>query len=201
MKVLFFTLLCSASLIQGSAPLAREAGKNSPGAKDQVQNEKLTMNYCLRQTMLTIAEIKKGTVTGLPTLEKAQAAQARLEDRLRRIQAIAGWITVRKPSDEAISRAFMAYKNKNKTELETAAKEPVVEPVVEPVKEKRNRIGITFSEHLKREEKKGIIRSVSAPTTTKEKMSAQDRAERTISEEDSEESINETFGSLFKEKA
>ncbi len=117
MKVLFFTLLCSASLIQGSAPLAREVGKNSPGAKDQVQNEKLTMNYCLRQTMLTIAEIKKGTVTGLPTLEKAQAAQARLEDQLTRIQEILLWITIRNPSDQAISDAFMAYKNRSNSQV------------------------------------------------------------------------------------
>ncbi len=60
---------------------------------------------------------------------------------------------------------------------------------------------MTFSEHLKREEERRIIRSVSAPTTTREKMSAQDLARGTINEEDTEESINETFGSLFKEKA
>ena len=192
MKVLFFTLLCSVSLTQGM-------GKATLTPQEQVEKELFSLNRCLRYTKLTIEEIKAGA-SDLPTLKDAQAAQDRLEDQSKRLNKISTWIDVVHPSNKRILTVFAAYKAENKKQFQQQAQCFTPDPT-QNKRSPKKRNGLTFEEFFEKDNQEELKRSVSAPTTTQEQINAHTFVEKIIDEEETEPSINETFGTLFIEKA
>ena len=106
MKVLLFTLLCSASLTQGM---------NTPLQIERVIEESLNLNCRLKEIKSEITKIKLGHSKLdllLPTLEEAQAAEIFTRGRLRHIKNIVNLININHPV-EKIANSITAYNNKN----------------------------------------------------------------------------------------
>ena len=189
MKFLLLTVLCSVSLTQGMQ-------KATPTPQEKVAQEISSLDRCLRNTKLTIVSIKKGT-SDLPTLEEAQAAQARIENRLERMENISQWVATHNPSKTRFNVALTTYKIENNKQLLTIPKQPASVPTTEPTVKKKG--GLTFSEYLAGLPQLALDRSISAPTTTQEQITALILLNGTTGKEDAEP-INDTFGNLFNTK-
>ena len=106
MKVLLFTLLCSASLTKGM---------NTPLQIERVIEESLNLNCRFKVIKSEITKIKFGHSKLdllLPTLEEAKAAEIFTRRRLRHIKNIVNLINTNH-SVEDIADSITAYNNKN----------------------------------------------------------------------------------------
>lgn len=174
MKFLLLTVLCSVSLTQGMQ-------KATQAPQEQVKQEISSLDCCLHQTKLTILEIKANSSgLSLPTLKDAQAAQARIENRLERMKSISQWVDTHNPSKILFNVVITAYKTENNKQLKTVPEKPVSAPTTKQ-KEKRKG-GVTFSEYLAGLPQLALDRSISAPTTTKEQINVHAIAGDTIDE-------------------
>jgi hypothetical protein len=169
MKFLFFSLLCSVSL---SHAMVRSTSPHLLPL-ETVEKELESLKSGRANIKVTIAAIKRGA-PGLPTLEDAEAAKHRINGQLLHIQKILTWVSKKNPTPEKFNRVFNAYKKNRYSSLHQIAEEATPEPENLPSELREKRIkGRTFSEYLVHLDKKALRRSLSAPTTKEEEMTAQ----------------------------